>query len=75
MPIRPGLRPPCPAHWRELSRRVRFERACGRSQGRSRPHHLAPRWITYRQRHPLDGLALGLNEACSLAGDLGRMPC
>jgi len=38
MPIRPELRPLYPAHWRELSRRVRFERAEGRCQRCGRPH-------------------------------------
>ena len=38
MPIRPALRALYPAHWRELSRRVRFERAGGRCQGCGRPH-------------------------------------
>jgi hypothetical protein len=38
MPIRPELRPLYPAHWRELSQRVRFERAAGRCQGCGRPH-------------------------------------
>ena len=38
MPIRPELRPLYPAHWRELSRHVRFERAGGRCQGCGRPH-------------------------------------
>src|SRR5512147_1441263 len=38
MPIRRELRTFYPAHWRELSRRVRFERAGGRCQGCGRPH-------------------------------------
>ncbi len=38
MPIRAELRSLYPAHWRELSRRVRFERAAGRCQGCGRPH-------------------------------------
>ncbi len=38
MPIRPELRPLYPPHWRELSRRVRFERAGGRCQVCGRPH-------------------------------------
>jgi hypothetical protein len=38
MPIRPELRPLYPPHWRELSRRVRFERAEGRCQRCGRPH-------------------------------------
>ena len=38
MPIRPELRPLYPPHWRELSRRVRFERAKGKCQGCGRPH-------------------------------------
>ena len=38
MPIRRELRPLYPPNWRELSRRVRFERACGRCQGCGRPH-------------------------------------
>ena len=37
MPIRPALRALYPAHWRELSRRVRFERAGGRCQRCVRP--------------------------------------
>ncbi len=38
MPIRAELRPLYPAHWRELSRRVWFERVKGRCQGCGRPH-------------------------------------
>lgn len=38
MPIRPELRPLYPPHWRELSRRVRFERARGCCQDCRRPH-------------------------------------
>ena len=38
MPIRRELRSLYPAHWSELSRRVRFERAGGRCQGCGRPH-------------------------------------
>jgi hypothetical protein len=38
MPIRPELRALYPPHWRELSRRVRFERAGGKCQGCGRPH-------------------------------------
>ncbi len=38
MPIRSELSPLYPAHWRELSRHVRFERAGGRCQGCGRPH-------------------------------------
>jgi hypothetical protein len=38
MPIRRELRSLYPAHWRELSRRVRFERAGGICQGCGRPH-------------------------------------
>jgi hypothetical protein len=38
VPIRAELRSLYPAHWRELSRRVRFERAAGRCQGCGRPH-------------------------------------
>ena len=38
MPIRRELRDLYPAHWRELSRRVRFERAHGMCQGCGRPH-------------------------------------
>ena len=38
MPIRPELRSLYPAHWCELSRRVRFERAGGKCQGCGRPH-------------------------------------
>ena len=43
MPIRPELRPLYPTHWRELSRRVRFERAGGRCQRCNRPHLLQVR--------------------------------
>ena len=38
MPIRRELRDLYPAHWSELSRRVRFERAGGVCQGCGRPH-------------------------------------
>src|SRR5512132_2236256 len=38
MPIRRDLRNLYPAHWSELSRRVRFERAHGRCQDCARPH-------------------------------------
>ena len=38
MPIRPELRPLYPPHWRELSRRVRFERAGCQCQACGRPH-------------------------------------
>ena len=38
MPIRPELRPLYPPHWRELSLRVRFERAGGKCQACGRPH-------------------------------------
>jgi hypothetical protein len=38
MPIRPELRPLYPPHWRELSSRVRFERAQGRCQRCGWPH-------------------------------------
>ena len=38
MPIRRELRALYPPHWRELSARVRFERAGGRCQGCGRPH-------------------------------------
>ena len=38
MPIRPELRSLYPPHWRELSGRVRFERAEGRCQRCARPH-------------------------------------
>ena len=38
MPIRPELSALYPAHWRELSRQVRFDRAYGRCQGCRRPH-------------------------------------
>jgi hypothetical protein len=38
MPIRRELRDLYPAHWRELSRSVRFERARGMCQGCGRPH-------------------------------------
>ena len=42
MPIRPELRPLYPPHWRELSSRVRFERAEGRCQRCGRPHLVLP---------------------------------
>jgi len=38
MPIRAELRSLYPEDWRELSRRVRFERAAGRCQTCGRPH-------------------------------------
>src|SRR5512132_4006535 len=38
MPIRREFRDLYPADWRELSRRVRFERAHGVCQGCGRPH-------------------------------------
>jgi hypothetical protein len=38
MPIRRELRDLYPAHWSELSRRVRFERAGGVCEGCGRPH-------------------------------------
>ena len=38
MPIRPELRALYPRAWRELSHRVRFERARGQCQGCGRPH-------------------------------------
>ena len=38
MPIRRELRNLYPAHWNELSRRVRFERAGGLCQSCGRPH-------------------------------------
>ena len=38
MPIRPEFRALYPKNWRELSQRVRFERAGGRCQGCARPH-------------------------------------
>jgi len=38
MPTRRELRPLYPPHWRDLSRRVRFERASGRCQSCRRPH-------------------------------------
>jgi hypothetical protein len=38
MPIRCELRDLYPAHWRALSRRVRFERAGGFCQAAARPH-------------------------------------
>ena len=38
MPVRPELRHLYPPHWRELSLRVRFERAGGHCQGCGRPH-------------------------------------
>lgn len=62
MPIRPELRHLYPPHWRELSRRVRFERAGGRCQRCGRPHLVKlrclpdGRWFdeearTWRDRH------------------------
>ena len=45
MPIRPELRSLYPAHWSELSRRVRFERAGGVCQGCGRPHGTTVRCI------------------------------
>lgn len=38
MPIRPDLRAAYPSNWRDLSQRVRFERAGGRCQACGRPH-------------------------------------
>jgi hypothetical protein len=38
MPIRRELRALYPVNWRDLSHRVRFERAGGRCQGCGRPH-------------------------------------
>lgn len=38
MPIRTELRNLYPANWGEISRRVRFERACGKCQACKRPH-------------------------------------
>lgn len=38
MPIRPELRVLYPANWRDISRRVRFERAGGKCQVCQRPH-------------------------------------
>jgi hypothetical protein len=38
MPIRFDLRPLYPPHWKDLSRRVRFERARGRCEVCGRPH-------------------------------------
>jgi hypothetical protein len=38
MPIRPDLRNLYPAHWSELSRKVRFERAGGVCEDCGRPH-------------------------------------
>lgn len=45
MPIRRELRNLYPAHWRDLSRRVRFERAGGRCQGCGRPHGFVVRCL------------------------------
>ena len=45
MPIRRELRPLYPAHWPELSRRVRFERAGGACERCGRPHGLALRCL------------------------------
>jgi hypothetical protein len=38
MPIKPELRGFYPENWREISRRIRFERAAGICQGCGRPH-------------------------------------
>ena len=38
MPIRRELRSLYPPHWKELSRRVRFDRAKGRCEACGRPH-------------------------------------
>ena len=38
MPIKPELRQLYPPDWRELSRKVRFERAGGKCQRCQRPH-------------------------------------
>ena len=45
MPIRRELRNLYPAHWSELSRRVRFERAGGVCQGCGRPHGVPVRCL------------------------------
>jgi hypothetical protein len=45
MPIRRELRGLYPAHWRDLSRRVRFERAAGVCQGCGRPHRSTVRCL------------------------------
>jgi hypothetical protein len=45
MPIRPELRPLYPPHWRELSARVRFERAQGRCERCGRPHKMILRCL------------------------------
>lgn len=45
MPIRRELRDLYPAHWRELSRRIRFERAGGLCQGCGRPHGITVRCL------------------------------
>ena len=56
MPIRRELRGLYPANWKELSRRVRFERACGLCEACGRPHatliHCLPdgRWFDPAQR-------------------------
>jgi hypothetical protein len=45
MPIRRELRDLYPAHWRELSQRIRFERAGGLCQGCGRPHGITVRCL------------------------------
>jgi hypothetical protein len=62
MPIRREFRALYPAHWSELSRRVRFERAGGTCERCGRPHGMElrclpdgrwfdPRLRTWRNRH------------------------
>jgi hypothetical protein len=46
MPIRRELRSLYPAHWSDLSRRVRFERAGGICQGCGRPHDATVRCLS-----------------------------
>lgn len=61
MPIRPELRSLYPPHWRELSTRVRFSRACGRCERCGRPHKTElrclpdGRWFDERTRTWRDG--------------------
>lgn len=45
MPIRSDLRSLYPANWRDISRRVRFERAEGKCQDCKRPHGLEIRCL------------------------------
>jgi hypothetical protein len=75
MPIRRELRNLYPAHWRELSRRVRFERAAGVCQGCGRP--MAPPCAACRTgdgsiRHGKHGAT---DAAVSIAGPTSSKWC